>query len=67
MLNTETKFSYSWPEISKISKDSEVSQQRVASFLGFNFKTDKERKINLKKTIHVSFNRKHTFKDRRNR
>jgi DNA polymerase-3 subunit delta len=49
MLNTETKFSYSWPEISKISKDSEVSQQRVASFLGFNFKTDKERKINLKK------------------
>ena len=66
MLNTETKFSYSWPEISKISKDSEDIATGVASFLGFNFKTDKERKINLK-TIHVSFNRKHTFKDRRNR
>jgi DNA polymerase-3 subunit delta len=49
VLNAETKPSYSWPEISKISKDSEVSQQRVANFLGFNFKTDKERKINLKK------------------
>ncbi|HOB16416.1 MAG TPA: hypothetical protein PK894_05555 [Defluviitoga sp.] len=48
-LSTKNQPSYTWPEISKISKEAEVSQQRVANFLGFNFKTDKERKINISK------------------
>ncbi|MDY6894552.1 MAG: DNA polymerase III subunit delta, partial [Thermotogota bacterium] len=33
----------------KISKESMVSTQRVASFLGFNFKNDKVKKINVEK------------------
>ncbi|POZ88730.1 MULTISPECIES: hypothetical protein [Petrotoga] len=49
ILNSERKANYNWSEVMKISKDSMVSLQRVASFLGFNFKTDKVKKINVEK------------------
>lgn len=47
ILYGENKKYYTWPEIAKISKESQVSQQRVASFLGYNFKSDKTKKTNL--------------------
>lgn len=49
ILNGERKTNYNWSEVMKISKESMVSQQRVASFLGFNFKNDKVKKINVEK------------------
>jgi len=49
ILNGERKTNYNWSEIVKISKESMVSRQRVASFLGFNFKNDKVKKINVEK------------------
>ncbi|MDN5346246.1 MAG: polymerase subunit delta [Petrotoga sp.] len=49
ILNGEKKTNYNWSEIVKISKESMVSRQRIASFLGFNFKNDKVKKINVEK------------------
>lgn len=54
ILNGERKTNYNWSEVMKISKDSMVSQQRVASFLGFNFKNDKVKKINVEKLYFLT-------------
>jgi len=54
ILNGERKTNYNWSEIIKISKESMVSQQRVASFLGFNFKNDKVKKVNVEKLFSPS-------------
>ncbi|PNR97762.1 DNA polymerase III subunit delta [Petrotoga olearia] len=54
ILNTERKTTYNWSEIVKISKESMVSQQRVASFLGFNFKNEKVKKTNVEKLYSTS-------------
>jgi DNA polymerase-3 subunit delta len=54
ILNGERKTNYNWSEVMKVSKDSMVSQQRVASFLGFNFKNDKVKKINVEKLYFLT-------------